>query len=343
MTQQAVATGHQNPKPSTMQLSASGEEGAVVAPPLLEAHGLAKVFGANRIFGGRLRAQAVDDVSFTIPAAHTVGLIGESGCGKTTLGRITAGLLAPDTGDVALEGRVAIAAGRSGGREYWQKVQMVFQDAGASLSPRRTIGQILSEPLQLHLGNSRSEAASGVRSLLAHVGLEAETADRHPHQLSGGQKQRVAIARAIACRPPLVVCDEPTSALDVSVQAQILNLLLDLQAQQGLSLLFVTHDFAVAQYVSDTVMVMYAGRIVEQGPSHRVFHRPLHPYTHRLLTAVPGRWDKGVGKAKPMRAPAVTGCSYATNCMLATARCREARPALTDMGATHRVACFNHA
>ena len=265
-----------------------------IVPPLLKAHNLRKLFGGGA-FGGRHRTRrAVDDVSLAIARpARTTGLIGESGCGKTTLGRILAGLLAPDEGEVTLDGRVdyhRAPRGRQTGT--WDRVQMVFQDPGASLSPRRTIGQILSEPLRLRLGLSRVDATHGVQRLLADVGMEAEMADRYPHQLSGGQKQRVAIARAIACRPHLVICDEPISALDVSVQAQILNLLLDLQARQDLSLLFVTHDFAVAQYMSDTVMVMYAGRIIEQGPTLEIFRRPLHPYTRRLFAAVPGRWGE---------------------------------------------------
>ena len=219
---------------------------------------------------------------------------------------------------------------------------MVFQDPGASLSPRRTIGQILSEPLRLRLGLSRVDATHGVQRLLADVGMEAEMADRYPHQLSGGQKQRVAIARAIACRPHLVICDEPISALDVSVQAQILNLLLDLQARQDLSLLFVTHDFAVAQYMSDTVMVMYAGRIIEQGPTLEIFRRPLHPYTRRLFAAVPGRWGETGDNTPVLRPLALSGCRYAPNCPIATSACQEAPPVLADLGGKHSVACFNH-
>ena len=305
--------------------------------PLLEVTALAKSFGGG-LFGGA-PTRAVDGVSFAILPQQTAALIGESGCGKTTLGRIVAGLLAPDAGEVRWTGKVEIEAGRAARTGYWDAVQMVFQDPAASLSPRRRVGQIVAEPLRLR----RRLAAAAVRleqeSLLAAVGLDPGVAARFPHQLSGGQKQRVSIARAIACGPGLIVCDEPTSALDVSVQAQVLNLLLDLQSRRGLSLLFITHDFAVAQYVSDRLMVMYAGRIVEQGATREVFTAPRHPYTRRLLESVPGRWSGSV--SAPLRPPVGTGCAYAGNCARASATCAAAPPALSPAGAAHAVACFH--
>jgi peptide/nickel transport system ATP-binding protein len=284
---------------------------------------------------------AVDDVTLDIWEHETVGLVGESGSGKTTVGRIVAGLLTPDCGEIRFDGSNQRELLRGARPTYWSRVQMVFQDPGSSFNPRRTVGAAIEEPLHLRLGLSGTNARTRASALLADVRLPEAYRARYPHELSGGQKQRVAIARALAANPQLIVCDEPTSALDVSVQAQILNLLLDLQAQRGLALLFVSHDFAVVQYVSDRVLVMYAGRIVEAGRTGDVFESPLHPYTRRLLAAVPGRWQAATRSDQPLRPPAAAGCPFADNCPSVLSRCRTERPELQPTPAGHRVACFN--
>ena len=309
--------------------------------PLLEVSDLVKSYRVGR---GPLRRHkrvfAVDRLSFVLETESTVGVVGESGSGKTTLGRIISGLEDADRGEVVIAGKrqQELVGGRR--PPIWRVVQMVFQDPQSSLDPRRTVGQTLSEPSRLLLRLGRKEADERSHELLDNVRLPNSFFDRYPHQLSGGQRQRIAIARALAAKPRLIICDEPTSALDVSVQAQVLNLLVDLQERFKLSFLFVSHDIAVVQHMSQTILVMYAGRVVEEGPVASVFLEPRHPYTQRLLRAIPGGWSRD-GVSPPTRAPAATGCAYHSNCSRALPACKEQRPELEPADAHHRAACFN--
>lgn len=249
-----------------------------MASPLVEVRHITKTFGALR---------AVDGVSLSLEAGLTYGLVGESGCGKTTLMKMVAGLLVPDQGSVVIGGIDRAQASAAEVRSLQRRVQVVFQDPGSSLAPHLDVGAIIAEPLGVHTDLSRRERRQEARRLLEKVGLEADDADRHPHQFSGGQKQRIAIARALAVGPDLLVCDEPLSALDVSVQAHILNLLRDLRDELGLTCLFVAHNLPAVRWISDTVGVMRAGVLVEEGPTDRVFTQPRHEYTQTLLAAVP--------------------------------------------------------
>jgi oligopeptide/dipeptide ABC transporter ATP-binding protein len=317
-------------------------ERAMTTHSLIDAEGLVKRFAAGGPFWKRHMVAAVDNVDLVVGHAESVGLIGESGSGKTTLGRMIAGLSEPDQGTILIDGVAQATLLSGGGRAYWRRVQMVFQDPGGSFNPRRTVGEAIEEPLRLLKGHSPTQARAQAAELLADVRLDAERSTSAPHQLSGGQKQRVAIARALAADPDLLVCDEPTSALDVSVQAQILNLLLDLQAKRRLSLLFISHDFAVIHHVAERVLVMYGGRVVETGPTTELFARARHPYTQRLLAAVPGQWRarQSGGASAPLQPPVPMGCAFAGNCPRVESRCRSVVPALDDTG-PHRVACFN--
>jgi oligopeptide/dipeptide ABC transporter ATP-binding protein len=255
---------------------------------LLEVAGLRKRFGGGRTLFGAVRPEvrAVDDVSFTLARGETLGLVGETGSGKSTLGRLVLRLIEPSEGRIRFDGQEVSTAARGALRALRPKMQMVFQDPYGSLDPRMTAGQIVAEPLVAH-GIARAEAAERARALLSSVGLRPAMAARYPHEFSGGQRQRVGIARAIALDPALVVLDEPVSALDVSVQAQILNLLAEIQARSGVAYLFISHDLGVVRHVSDRVAVMYLGRIVEIGPRDALYRSPRHPYTVSLLSAVP--------------------------------------------------------
>lgn len=255
---------------------------------LLEVEDLRKSFGGGRTLLGTMRAEvrAVDGVSFTLARGETLGLVGETGSGKSTLGRLVLRLIEPSAGRVSFDGQEVTTASRSTLRALRPRMQMVFQDPYGSLDPRMTAGQIVAEPLTAH-GIKRTEAAERALALLSSVGLRTAMAGRYPHEFSGGQRQRIGIARAIALDPALVVLDEPVSALDVSVQAQILNLLAEIQARSGISYLFIAHDLGVVRHVSDRVAVMYLGRIVEIGPRDALYGTPRHPYTVTLLSAVP--------------------------------------------------------
>jgi peptide/nickel transport system ATP-binding protein/oligopeptide transport system ATP-binding protein len=259
-------------------------------PPLLKVRDLKVHFP---IYSGLLRRKtdsfkAVDGVSFSIPAGKTVGLVGESGSGKTTIGRTLVKLISPTSGTAFWRGTEILSMSEKEFRPLRRKIQYVFQDPFGSLNPRMTVGKIIGEALEIHFANlDRTQRADRVESLLQRVGLKGEMMHRHPHEFSGGQRQRIGIARALAVEPEFLICDEPVSALDVSVQAQIVNLLQDLQEELGLALLFIAHDLAVVEHISDFVLVLHRGKIVESGPARNVLEHPIDPYTRDLLAAVP--------------------------------------------------------
>jgi oligopeptide transport system ATP-binding protein len=318
--------------------------------PLLEVRDLVKHFPVGGgFFRPRGVVRAVDGVSFTIRRGETLGLVGESGCGKTTTGRVILQLERPTSGSVRFDGRELTTLDGAGLRSARRRMQIIFQDPYSSLNPRMTVGQILGEPLAVHaLVPDRAERAERVRALLGHVGLLPQHADRYPHELSGGQRQRVGIARALAVQPALVVCDEPVSALDVSIQAQIINLLEDLQARFDLTYLFVAHDLSVVRHISDRVAVMYLGRIVELADRQALYAEPLHPYTRALLSAVPipdpaveARRERIVlGGEVPSPLTPPSGCVFHPRCPLAVDRCRQVVPELREVRPGHRAACL---
>lgn len=295
---------------------------------------------------GGAPVRAVDGVSLTIAPGETLGLVGESGCGKSTLANAVVGLLPPTAGSVRVAGTERVGADRRELRAMRAHVQMVFQDPVTSLNLRMTVGEAIGEPLRVRGLARGGELRARVGGLLEEVGLRPEHATRFPHQFSGGQRQRVVIARALALRPSLLICDEPVSALDVSVRAQILNLLIDLQARHGMASLFVSHDLAVVRHIADRIAVMYLGRLVELAPRDALFAAPRHPYTRALLAAVPEP-DPAVQRAKsripltgeiPSPSAPPPGCRFHTRCPLAIAQCRSEVPAWRAVGTT-MVAC----
>jgi peptide/nickel transport system ATP-binding protein/oligopeptide transport system ATP-binding protein len=311
---------------------------------LLAVRNLVKHFPVRRGFiGKRAHVHAVDDVNFELDAGETLALVGESGCGKSTTGRLVLRLIEPTAGSVRFDGRELGALGEKDLRAARRDMQIIFQDPYSSLNPRMTVGQMLEEPLMLH-GFARGRHRERVAEVLQLVGLEPEHAQRYPHQFSGGQRQRIGIARAIAVEPKLVVCDEPVSALDVSIQAQVINLLKDLQKRLGLTYLFIAHDLAVVKHISDRVAVMYLGRIVEIGTKRAVFNEPRHPYTHALLSAIPipdprARRDRMVlGGDVPSPVDPPSGCRFRTRCPHAREKCAQEVPPLVIEGG-HGVAC----
>ena len=315
---------------------------------LLAVEGLAKHYRMQRglVFSRNVgTVRAVDGLGFTLARGETLALVGESGCGKSTTARLVLRLIEPSAGTVRFEGRDITNLGGAELRHMRRRMQIVFQDPFASLNPRMTVGQILEEPLLVHKIGTGASRRARVAELLELVGLQPYQSARYPHEFSGGQRQRIGIARALAVEPALIVLDEPVSALDVSIQAQVVNLLDDLQGRLGLSYLFIAHDLAVVKHVADRVAVMYLGRIVEVGPKERVFANPRHPYTRVLLSAIPRpdphrRLARQVpGGDVPSPAAIPPGCRFHTRCPFAADRCRTEDPALRPIETAHFSAC----
>ncbi len=315
---------------------------------LLRVEGAVKHFVQSRnVFGrpGR-HVRAVDGVSFEVAAGETLALVGESGCGKSTLGRLVLRLIEPTAGRVVFDGVDVTALDETSLRRFRRQAQLVFQDPYASLNPRMTVGQTLAEPLQLHTDLNTRGRADRVSELLSLVGLRAEHVQRYPHEFSGGQRQRIAIARALAAGPKLLVCDEPVSALDVSIRAQVLNLLQDLQQRLGLAMIFISHDLAVVKHIARRVAVMYLGRIVESAPVGELFARPRHPYTQALLSAIPvpipnrARAKIMLPGDPPSPLAPPEGCHLHPRCPHVAPHCTTVAPVLSlDGVAAHAVAC----
>ena len=331
--------------------------GGVAAPPragepMVVVDDIAKVFDVsapwlNRVIERKPRTllRAVDGVSFEIARGETLALVGESGCGKSTVARMLVGLYAPSRGKVTFEGADIATLGTAAGRPLRSKLQMIFQDPYASLNPRWKVADIIAEPIRVHRLIAGDDAIRArVGQLLQHVGLAPADAEKYPHQFSGGQRQRLSIARALASQPKFLVCDEPTSALDVSVQAQVLNLMREIQREDGLTYLFISHNLAVVHHVADRVGVMYLGRIVELAPKRTLFATPRHPYTRMLLDAIPDMQMTGKARTpvagevpNPLNPP--PGCTFHPRCPLANERCRAERPVLRRLDDGAQVAC----
>ena len=313
-----------------------------MAETLLKTYGLKKYFKTP---GGTLHA--VDDVELSIAKGTTLGVVGESGCGKSTLGRVLLRLLDPTEGSILFEGRDIAKFGRRELLEFRREAQIIFQDPYASLNPRMTVSDTIAEPMIVNkLTANKKELQEKVLRLMETVGLAPRLANSYPHELDGGRRQRIGVAHALALDPKFIVCDEPVSALDVSIQAQILNLLMDLQDQRGLTSVFITHDLSVVKHISDEIVVMYLGQCVEKAPAKELFAQPMHPYTKALLEAIPVPTLKNRGKQRELLTGEVTspidpkpGCRFAPRCKYATDQCRGRDFALKDQGSDHFVAC----
>jgi oligopeptide transport system ATP-binding protein len=318
------------------------------AGPLLEVTDLVKHYpvrgGVSRRRIGTVHA--VDGVSFALSTGETLGLVGESGCGKSTVARSVLRLIEPSSGAIRLDGTDITRLGKTALRPHRRSMQIVFQDPFASLNPRMTAGDIVGEPLEVHGLATGRQKRDRVGELFEQVGLRPDQMKNYPHQFSGGQRQRICIARALSLGPKLIVCDEPVSALDVSIQAQVINLLIDLQRRHGFSYLFIAHDLAVVAHISHRVAVMYLGRIVEIAEKRDLFANPRHPYTQALLASVPVADPKAKRLAplidgdvpSPINPP--SGCAFHTRCRHVMERCRIERPVLTETGMQHQVACW---
>lgn len=312
---------------------------------LVEVNNLTKHFPASH----KQIVRAVDDVSFVIQRGETLGLVGESGCGKTTVGRCLLRLIEPTNGQVRFDGRNLTEFGKTELRGLRRRMQIIFQDPYSSLNPRMKVGEIIGEPLVVHGVGNKLERRERVAELLGVVGLDPDYANRYPHQFSGGQRQRIGIARALALNPDFIVADEPVSALDVSVQAQIVNLLQDLQQKFGITYLFISHGLAVVKHISSRVGVMYLGKLVELAPADEIYSRPLHPYTQALLAAIPipepQSAKREAEKLKgdlptPLNPP--SGCRFHTRCPFTTERCKREEPPLVEITPGHWAACHLH-
>ena len=317
--------------------------------PILSVRGLTKYFDVSgsavfRLFYGKRLIKAVDHVSFNVFRGKTLALVGESGSGKSTTARLLARLLAADAGEVVFLGRDVLKVPAREMRAVRKELQIVFQDPFASLNPRMKVEQLIGRSLTLHFGQRGETRKSKVVSLLDQVGLSAEHAGRYPNELSGGQRQRVSIARALASEPSLILADEPVSSLDVSIQAQVLQLLQELKLRYQLSMIFITHDLSVAEYIADQIAVMYSGKLMEMGPVDEILQRPLHPYTAALLDARPkfnrkGAWHLLQGEpAIPLNPP--EGCRFAARCPLRVAACTEGDIPIVEKSSGHTVACI---
>jgi oligopeptide/dipeptide ABC transporter ATP-binding protein len=325
--------------------------------PLLEVRDLHKHYPVRGgIFSRTVgTVRAVAGVSLSVQAGQTLGLVGESGCGKSTLGRTLMRLEEPTSGQVLFDGQDLAQAKGERLFKLRREMQMVFQDPYSSLNPRLTVGEIVREPMLVHSIGSKADQLARVRELLATVGLGADALQRYPSEFSGGQRQRIGVARALSLNPRLVIADEPVSALDVSVQSQVLNLLVQLQRERGLSYIFISHDLSVVEHVSDVVAIMYLGRIVEMGPVRAIFDRPAHPYTRALMQAIPSGNPRQRRVSVPLtgEAPSPTavlpGCAFASRCPHAVDACRQAVPGLQPVAAAsasgqpHQVACVRQA
>jgi oligopeptide transport system ATP-binding protein len=321
------------------------------ATPLVETVHVKKYFPVKKGLLQRevARVHAVDDVSLQVFEGETLGLVGESGCGKSTLGRTIVRLLEPTAGDVRFDGRSIAKLGHRGMRPLRREMQMVFQDPYASLNPRKRVGSIIGDPMKIHGVGDKKERKRRVQELLEVVGLSPEHYNRFPHEFSGGQRQRIGVARALALRPRLVVADEPVSALDVSIQAQMINLLDDLQTEFNLTYIFIAHDLGVVRHVSDRIAVMYLGKLVELSPAEELYTRPIMPYTEALLSAVPipdpdlsERRERIVLQGdvpSPIDPP--SGCRFHPRCRYATEICSQVEPPLVDYGNDHLAACHH--
>lgn len=315
--------------------------------PLLDAINLKKYYPVKQgMFKAPKMVKAVDGVSFTLERGKTLAVVGESGCGKSTLGRMLTMIEHPTEGELFYNGQNFLVNDKATSTLRRQKIQIVFQNPYSSLNPRKKVGEILEEPLIINTSLSSKERKEKVLAMMAKVGLKPEFYDRYPHMFSGGQRQRIAIARGLMLNPDIVVADEPVSALDVSVRAQVLNLMMDLQEELGLSYVFISHDLSVVKHIADEVMVMYLGRCVEQGDVNQIFENPKHPYTQALLSATPkldqtekGERIKLTGELpSPLKPP--KGCAFHARCWKATERCKVKQPALTPYADTRKIACF---
>ena len=320
----------------------TGGDNLVEVANLVKHFPVRKGFFSSRVTG---QVRAVDDISFTVARGETLGLVGESGCGKSTTGRLLIRLIDPTSGSIRLNGDDIAKIPDKELRSRRRDVQIIFQDPFSSLNPRKTVEGIISEPLIVHRIGTTAERKARVAELLKLVGMAPDYARRYPHEFSGGQRQRIGIARALALNPKFIVCDEPVSALDVSIQAQVINLMRDLQRERGLAYIFISHNLAVVRYMAARIAVMYLGKIVEEAPRDALFAKPLHPYTEALLSAVPEPGEAGSRQRivltgdVPSAIDPPSGCRFRTRCPHAMESCARIEPVLTDVGDGRRIAC----